>query len=148
MLRKIIPDVVHNQFIRTVAETVSVREAARQMAERQVGALLVMREGRLAGIVTERDIAVRVVAKGLSPEATPVAMVMTQQPDSLNPGDTASAALEKMQRRGCRHLPVVDVRGAVVGMVSLRDLHRAVQADLEADLRDRDRYIFGDAYGT
>ena len=131
--RTLIPDVVHNQTLATLTGRATVRQAAAMMAERRMGAVLVMEGERLVGIVTERDIAVRVVAAGLSPERTRLAEVMTPDPDTLKPDDTVHAALDLMARRGYRHLPVKRGR-KLVGMVSIRDLYRSVVDQLEADI--------------
>ena len=71
---------------------------------------------------------------------------MTPDPDTLSGDDLAGSALERMSERGYRHLPVVD-NGKVIGMVSIRDLYRMAKEMLEADLRDREAFIFGDGYG-
>jgi CBS domain-containing protein len=98
-----------------------------------MGAVLIVDNAKLVGIVTERDIAVRVVAAGLDAVATKLAKVMTPDPDTLKPTDTVRAALDLMARRGYRHLPVLR-RGKLVGMVSIRDLYRSVVDQLEADI--------------
>ena len=106
-----------------------------------------MEGDRLVGIVTERDMTVRVVAAGLDADTTPVGEVMTTDPDTLAPNDTASDAIRMMKSRNYRHLPVVD-GGTVVGMVSVRDLYAVYNGELEQDLKDRNAYIYGEAYGT
>lgn len=105
----------------------SVREAARLMARRHIGAVLVMEEGRLDGIFTERDALYRVIAEGLDPESTTLAEVMTSQLVTLSPDDPASDAIRLMRDIGFRHLPVVEAGGRVFGMVSLRDFIGAAE---------------------
>jgi CBS domain-containing protein len=131
--RTIIPDVVRDQRLATLQSTATVKEAATLMAARRMGAVLVVDDGRLVGIVTERDIAVRVVAQGRDAASTKLAKMMTADPDTLKPNDTVRAALDLMARRGYRHLPVLK-RGKLVGMVSIRDLYRSVVDQLEADI--------------
>ena len=102
--------------------THTVADAVRELAARQLGALLVVdREDRVMGVFSERDLLRRVVAEGRAPEHTALAEVMTPNPVTASPGDERESALLKMQRAGCRHLPVV-VDGMVIDMLSMRDL--------------------------
>jgi CBS domain-containing protein len=96
------------------------------MTERNVGAVLVMADGRLAGIMTERDI-LRAVARGLR-EDTVVGECMTPAPDTIAPDDTIEHAAVLMIHGGYRHLPVVD-GDDVVGVLSIRDLVQVVVED-------------------
>lgn len=145
MRRKIVPDVVESQRLVTIPPTASVRDAVRIMAAGQVGAIIVTREGVLDGIFTERDLAVRVVAEGLDPDRTPVGDVMSRDIETVGPGDSAHQALQKMVRRGCRHLPIIE-DGVPVGMVSVRDLYGSVLKELEDDIRELDAYVHGSGY--
>lgn len=148
-MSKIVPDLVRDQTITSVTEDMTVRQAAKVMADRNIAAVVVMAEDgkSLAGIMTERDITVRVVARGLNADAATVGEVMTRDPDTLRPEDKPMQALEMMRDRGYRHLPVCNDDKAVVAMLSVRDLYAFVQAELENDLKERDHYIFGEAYG-
>jgi CBS domain-containing protein len=110
-----------------------IREAACYMAERRVGATSVLEGTRLVGVLSERDIMSRVVARGLDPDATPVAEVMTRELVVAHAGDSHEDGLRKMRQAGCRHLPVVD-GDRLVGMVSQRDL-------LQVDLSEKDEEI-------
>lgn len=147
MKRRIMPDIVDQQELWTIAPQTTVLEAARLMAQRRIGAAMVLSEGHLVGIFSERDLTHRVVAPGLDPATTRVAAVMTANPVTIGPGDGASDALELMRTHGFRHLPVVD-GGRPVGMVSVRDLYDAVKEQLEEDVKERDAYIFGSGYGV
>ena len=98
-----------------------VRDVAKKMSDRNVGAVAVLDSGKLVGLFSERDLMTRVVAPGLNPEKTAVSAVMTRNIVFAEPVDDVESALQKMYRVGCRHLPVVD-RGNLVGMISLRDL--------------------------
>ena len=111
----------------------SVREVARYMTERRVGAVAVLEGSRLAGIVSERDIMGRVVARSLDPDRTPVSEVMTRDLVVGHAGDSHEDGLRTMKQAGCRHLPVVE-EGKLVGMVSQRDL-------LQIDLTEKDEEI-------
>ena len=147
MIRRIVPDVVSDQTLHKVTPRDSVRQASRLMRDKKVAAVLVMDGEHLTGILTERDMTVRVVAAGLDADATPVHEVMTADPDTLAPDDTASDAIRMMRSRNYRHLPVVD-GGRVVGMVSVRDLYAVYNGELEQDLKDRNAYIYGESYGA
>ncbi|MCC7166175.1 MAG: CBS domain-containing protein [Rhodospirillales bacterium] len=147
MQARIVPHIIQNQTLISVGEGATVREAAALMTDKRIGALMVIEGGTLKGILTERDVMTRVVAKGLNPETTKVAQVMTAKPDTLASHATAGEALERMHAGGYRHLPVVD-GGKVVGMVSVRDLYAAVQRQMEREIKDREAYIFGESYGS
>lgn len=147
MIRKIVPDVISGQTLCTIGPADTVRSAARLMRERKVAAVLVMEGERLVGIITERDMTARVIAAGLNPEISTARDIMTANPDTLAPTDTASDAIRMMKRHNYRHLPVVD--GArVVGMVSVRDLYAVYNTELEQDLAHRNAFIYGESYGA
>lgn len=147
MHRKVVPDIVNHQKIELLPTSTTVRDAARNMAERHIGAILVGQGRRLEGIFTERDVLTRVVARGLDPDATTLGKVMTPDPDTVNPDDMALEVLERLRASGYRHLPVVD-DGQVVGIVSIRDLYAAAKRELEEDLQQREAFIFDTGYGT
>jgi CBS domain-containing protein len=147
MHRKVVPDIVHQQRIELLPLSTTVRAAARNMAERHIGAVLIGQGSRLQGIFTERDLLIRVVARGLDPHTTRRKEVMTPDPDTVEPNDWASLALERMRTSGYRHVPVVE-DGVVVGIVSLRDLYAAAKRELEEDLQQREAFIFDTGYGT
>ncbi len=147
MHRRVVPDIVSQQKIELLPSSTTVRDAARNMAERHIGAVLIGSNGRLEGIFTERDLLIRVVAGNLDIDATKLEQVMTPDPDTIGPDDLASLALERMRSAGYRHVPVVE-DGAVVGIVSLRDLYAAAKRELEEDLQQREAFIFDTGYGT
>jgi CBS domain-containing protein len=116
----------------------SVADAARRMNEARVGAVLLLEQGRLAAIFTERDLATRVVAAGKSPDATRVGEVATR-PVVTVPADTSlRQCAETLREKGVRHLPVL-TDGKPVGIISARDFFEAVAGGLEA-LIERARY--------
>ncbi len=110
----------------TVDGATSLTEAARQMDQRSVGAVLVLSEGRLAGILTERDV-LRAVAAGRT-ESAIVSDWMTRDPETIEPSERVGQAAAIMIHGGFRHLPVLE-GGTAVGIVSIRDLVRVVLAD-------------------
>ena len=119
----------------------SVREAARYMTERRVGAVAVLEsKNRLAGILSERDLMGRVIAKGLDPDATRVADVMTRDLVVAHAGESHEDGVRKMKQVGCRHLPVVD-GDRLVGMVSLRDLMQVDLSEKDDEIRWLNAYI-------
>jgi CBS domain-containing protein len=105
----------------------SVAEAARMMLQAKVGAVLVVEEGRLVGIFTERDAVYRVMAAGREPGTTPLREVMTPDPKTVAPEETFGYALLLMHEHGFRHAPVVE-DGRPIGVVSAR---HALDPDLE-----------------
>jgi CBS domain-containing protein len=114
-------------------------EAARQMRDRRVGAVLVAdEEARLVGIFTGRDAVARVLADGKDPAMTLLADVMTPEPDTMTPAHRAIDALRLMQDARCRHLPVVQ-DGRIVGIVSRGDFRGFEQdrLDVETGLWER-----------
>ncbi len=143
-MEKIIPDIVSDQTICAMPETGSAAEAARRMTDFDIGAVLVVDDkGKLIGIVTERDMARRVVAAQLDPENTTLQQIMSRNPDTLAPGDSPFNALELMWIRNIRHLPVVE-NDRVVGMVSIRDLFEVMKMILEESVRDTESSVFDD----
>ena len=106
--------------VRTVTPNDSLCDAAALMAARDVGALPVVEEGRLAGIVTDRDIATRAVANRLRGR-TRVGEVMTSKVQSCDPEDEIDAVLETMAAQQVRRLPVCSAGGELVGMISIGD---------------------------
>jgi CBS domain-containing protein len=103
----------------SVETSVSIIDVAQQMVDRNVGAVLVVDGGRLAGIMTERDV-LRAVARGLG-DSTRVGDCMTAHPETIAPDETTAHAAVLMLHGGFRHLPVVD-GDDLVGVISIRDL--------------------------
>jgi CBS domain-containing protein len=116
-----------------------VNKAAKLMAARNVGAVLVMEDDRLVGILTERDIVFRVVAKGLDAEATPLSEVMTKAPHTVDPEKPLGYALLVMQENGFRHLPVVR-DGKPIGIVSSRSAMDPELEDFVSEASRRKRF--------
>lgn len=131
MLRKLVPDVVHDQALTTLPPSATVRQAARLMRTRHVGCVLVTTaDGHLSGIFTERDMVCRVVADSMNPDKTQLGAVMTAKPDTASPDTSAIDALRRMHDGGYRHLPIVH-RGRLVGIVSRRDFYGVEKAQLD-----------------
>lgn len=147
MMRKIVPDVISGQTLYTVRPDVTARHTAQVMKQNKIAAVMVTDNDRLVGIITERDITSRVVAADVDPDTATAKDIMTANPDTLHPDDTAAQAIKMMKERNYRHLPVTD-GDALVGMVSVRDLYAIYNLELEEDLKDRNAFIYGENYGT
>jgi CBS domain-containing protein len=120
-----------------------VYEAIRMMAERQVGALLVMDGESLLGIVSERDYARKVILMGRSSKETPVSAIMTPMPlVTVGPDSRVRECMRLMNSHRIRHLPVLDA-GRVVGMLSIGDLVRAIIEAQDAEIQQLTQYIAG-----
>jgi CBS domain-containing protein len=126
----------------SVAPQDSVLHAIEVMATRHVGALLVMSQGSLIGIISERDYARKVILKNRSSHDTPVSDIMTAPAVSVTPEDTVHNCMQIMTERRFRHLPVVK-GGRVVGMLSIGDLVKAVIQDQTEQIEQLERYIAG-----
>lgn len=124
----------------SIAPEAPVLEAIRAMAEHGVGALLVMQGEKLAGILSERDYARKVILKGRSSSDTPVSQIMTAQVITVDPFATTQHCMQLMTDRRVRHLPVVE-GGKVVGMLSIGDLVRAVLAEQAQTIEQLENYI-------
>jgi CBS domain-containing protein len=117
-----------------------VAKAARMMASKDVGAVMVVDGEKLVGIFTERDVLVRVVAKGLDAAATSLADVMTPDPCTIAPDKPFGTALAVMHEHGFRHLPVVEA-GRIVGIVSARSAMDPDLEEFESEAQRRKRYL-------
>jgi len=147
MMRKIVPDVISGQTLHTVSPDQTARHAAEVMKQNKIAAVMVTENNKLIGIITERDITCRIVAAGVDPNSAAARDIMTANPDTLHPDDSASQAIKMMSERSYRHLPVTD-GDSIVGMVSVRDLYAIYNMELKEELKDRDAFIYGENYGT
>ena len=139
MFDRPVRDVMQRRKLLKAAPEVLVDRAAKLMAAKNVGAVLVVDDNRLVGIFTERDLLVRVVAQRLDAHATRLADVMTREPQTIDPDKPFGYALLVMREKGFRHLPVVE-SGQPIGIVSSRS---AMDPDLEeftVEASRRERY--------
>ena len=120
-----------------------VIDAIRLMAEKGIGAVVVMQSGRLAGILSERDYARKIVLQGRASHDTPVRDIMTAKVVTVRLDDTIDHCMQLVTDKRIRHLPVLE-RDAVLGVVSIGDLVRAVIEDQQVEIDQLQRYI---AYG-
>jgi CBS domain-containing protein len=120
-----------------------VLAAIRMMAERGVGALPVLREGKLAGIVSERDYARKVILLGRASADTPVSQIMSAPVVTVGPDDPVRRCMRIMTDKRFRHLPVVDTGGAMVGVISIGDLVSAVIEEQQETIEQLEKFIAG-----
>lgn len=128
--------------ILSIAPSDSVLDAIRLMAEKGIGALIVMHADALVGIVTERDYARKVILKGRSSQDTPVKDIMTPDVLTTSAGETIDRCMNLMTEKHIRHLPVVD-GNKVTGMISIGDLVKAIIADQKEEIEHLEQYISG-----
>ncbi|MBD3220668.1 CBS domain-containing protein [bacterium] len=126
--------------IYSVAPDATVYDAIAEMSSRNVGAMLVMQDGKLAGILTERDYLREVILKGRSSRETPVTDIMSRTVIYIEPDCSVDEALNIMTEKRIRHLPVLD-QGTVVGVVSIGDLVKAKIVKHELHIRTLEAYI-------
>ena len=126
----------------SVATTETVLEASRYMAERNIGAVGVVDGNRLVGILSERDVMKRVVARAMDPAKTAISQVMTVSPVTVDISATIEHCLQVMRDVGCRHLPVL-AAGRFTGMLSLRDVLEADLEQITEEVRHMRAYIHG-----
>lgn len=120
MFSQRIRSVMEQKRMLTAPPKTTVVEAAKLMAEKNVGAVLVVDQERLIGIFTERDAVFRVIAQGLDIQTTPLSQVMTAPPKTVDPDKTFGFALMMMHENGFRHVPVIE-NGRPIGIVSARN---------------------------
>jgi CBS domain-containing protein len=125
-----------------IAPDATVYQALELMAEKNIGALLVMEDDRLVGVFSERDYARKCVLKGRNSRDTRVAELMSAPVIYVQPEQSAEHCLAIMTQRQIRHLPVVE-GGAVIGVVSIGDVGKAIISDQQEALKDLVTYITG-----
>ena len=126
----------------SIGPDASVLDAIKLMAEKGVGALVIMQGDALAGIVTERDYARKVILKDRSSHETPVRDIMTTNVLTASNDDNVEHCMNLMTDKRVRHLPVVE-DGKVVGIISIGDLVKAVIADQKQEIEHLEQYISG-----
>jgi CBS domain-containing protein len=131
----------------TVPITASVREALQAMTREQVGGVVVIENGKAAGIFTRRDALERVVLENLPLESTPVSSVMTSPVEVLSKDTELSEALKLMAARPFNHLPVVDSESRVVGLATTKRIMKQTIEKLSDELGSLEAYITADGIG-
>ncbi len=120
----------------------SVYEALQLLAEKNIGALVVLRDGELVGVISERDYARKVILHRKTSMKTPVKEIMTEEVITVGTGSTVEEAMILMTDKRIRHLPVVEGE-KIVGVVSIGDLVKAIIADQEFTIDQLEKYISG-----
>ena len=134
-----------NEGVYTVAVSDSVYEAIKMMAEKHIGALVVTDGDNIAGIITERDYARKVVLMDRSSKATPVGDIMSRAVRFVRLDQTSDECMALMTERRMRHLPVID-HERLVGMVSIGDLVKNIIAEQQFTIQQLEHYISGERY--
>jgi CBS domain-containing protein len=136
----LVSDLLQNRNPFFVEEGDTVAAVVRRMAEVSVGAIMVMGDGELRGVFSERDLMRRVVLEGRDPERTAVKQVMTTNVATIEDSATVEEAMAAMEARACRHLPVMR-SGAVAGFLSMRDVMHYLLAQTTDELHHIHGYI-------
>ena len=126
--------------IHSISPDAPVIDAIRLMAERRIGALLVMEGPRLVGMLSERDYARKIVLQGRSSKDTPVRDIMTGDVVSVSPQHNTDQCMQLVTDSRIRHLPVLE-NGQVIGLISIGDLVKAVIQAQQQELDHLQRYI-------
>lgn len=136
-----------SRSVLTVSRTTTVSAAVELMASAKIGSVIVVDDGRVVGIFSERDVMLRVVLEGRDPKRTQVEEVMTARVHSISPRATGDEALKIMVQEHIRHLPVVDEQGRPQAIVSMRDLLDEKVKELHQQLDSLESYITADGIG-
>ena len=129
-----------NEPIFTVSSDITVYRAIELMCQKNIGAIIIEDDGRLAGIFTERDYARKVVLKGRSSKDTLVSELMTRNPFTVNSDTTVDDCMALMNDKHIRHLPVVD-KGTIMGVISVGDLIRYMIEEQRTIIEHLENYI-------
>ncbi|MEO8408366.1 MAG: CBS domain-containing protein [Oxalobacteraceae bacterium] len=132
-----------NRTVWTIAPTALVLEAVQLLADKGIGALLVVEGEQVLGIVTERDYARKVHIKGLSSDDTPVHAIMTSPVMYVRPDQTNEQCMALMTENRLRHLPVMD-DGKLVGLISIGDLVKDIISEQQFIIQQLEHYIRGE----
>ena len=131
------------QAVHTIAPGDSVFDALKLMADKDIGALLVMEADRIAGIVTERDYARKIVLMSRSSKETPVREIMTSAVMYVRPGQTSDECMVLMTENRLRHLPVID-GDKLLGLISIGDLVKSIISEQRFTVEQLEHYISGE----
>ncbi len=126
--------------VHTVAPGARVIDALKLMAERSVGALIVMEGGRIAGVISERDYARKVILHGKSSHELEVRDIMTSKVITVHPGQSVEECMALMTEKRIRHLPVTEGE-RLIGVISIGDLVKEVIAEQQQTIRQLESYI-------
>ncbi len=128
----------------SIAPDARVLDAVKLMAEKSIGALLVMDGSQIVGVISERDYARKVVLKGRSSNETPVRDIMSSPVMYVRPDQTNEECMALMTENRLRHLPVVDNDGKLLGLVSIGDLVKDIISEQQFLIEQLEHYIRGE----
>jgi CBS domain-containing protein len=127
----------------SVSPNATVYEALEMMADKRIGALLVMQTNKLLGVISERDYARKIILAGRSSKNTPVSDIMSAPALTVNAETTVDDAMHTMTEYRIRHLPVIDSEGNVSGIISVGDLVKWIITSHEQTIEQLESYISG-----
>jgi CBS domain-containing protein len=127
----------------TIPSTVSVFDAIKLMSDKNIGALPVVENGKLVGMLSERDYTRKVILKGKSSKQTPVADIMTTNPVVVGPSELIAECMRIMTEKRVRHLPVLD-GGKMIGILSMGDAVKWIISAQTAAIDQLEKYITGE----
>ena len=137
-----VSDILHfkGKNVYSIPSDISVYEALKIMGEKNIGALLVIDDNKLSGIISERDYARKIILKGKSSRETQVKDIMTQQVITVTPADNIETCMGLMSEKHIRHLPIVN-NDEVVGMISIGDVVRTIIDEQKSIIEHLQSYI-------
>jgi len=131
------------QTVHTITPAASVFDAVKQMAEKSIGALVVMEGEKVVGIITERDYARKIILMARSSKETPVRDIMTSSVMYVRPDQTSEECMVLMTENRLRHLPVMD-SGNLIGLISIGDLVKDIISEQKFIIQQLEHYITGE----
>ena len=149
IIKELIEKILGVQKLYFIEEKKSAYDAAQSMIKHKCGALLVcdnIEKKDLKGIITERDLAFKVITNDLHPSQTKISSIMTTTVDTISEDKTTFDAIGMMKNKGYRHLPVIS-KSKVVGILSMRDLYAVANNQLQDTLKQHQEFLFGTGYG-
>ena len=150
LIKELLHKVIGVQKLYFIEATNTIFKAARVMLKYKCGALLVcdnLSSKNLLGIITERDLAFKVIPKDLIPKKTKVSQVMTKAVDTIPEDKSIYDAIDMMKKNSYRHLPVVS-KQKIVGILSMRDLYAIANNSLVDSIKQHQEFLYGTGYGV
>ena len=141
---KIVKDILHGKGSEVYSTTpdTSVYEALQQMSEKNVGALLVLEDEEIVGLISERDYARKTILKGRFSKETAVKEIMTTEVITVGPGEDLEKCMEMFTHKHVRHLPVIEDE-KLIGIVSIGDVVKGIIDHKEFIIQEQEKYIKG-----